>query len=316
MANEPDLPLTEQGIESLRTRHYNATLVDRRDIHEELAIFRVRPDGGVPRFMAGQYVAVGLGYWEPRVAEAQAEEIPPAKQQKLVRRAYSISCPMMDDSGQLRPCPTWDFLELYVTLVRQAEGPPALTPRLFKLQVGARLTVERHIVGRYVLDGIHEADNVLMLGTGTGEAPHNAMLAELLARGHRGRIAVATGVRSRRDLGYVETHHRLMTRFPNYRYISYTTRDPENLDAGHPAYVGKQYLQKMFMTGQLARDAGFEIEPSRTHVFLCGNPAMIGYQPPGAPPLREPGMLQLLEEHGFSREHHGTVGSVRFEKYW
>jgi ferredoxin--NADP+ reductase len=308
--------LAPDEIDALRLRHYNATLLERRDIHADLAVFRIRPDGGIPTFAAGQYLAVGLGYWEPRVAGAQPETLPVAKQQKLVRRAYSISCPLVGPDGGPRPCSTWDFLEFYVTLVREAAEPPALTPRLFGLQPGARLSVERHVVGRYVLEGIEPDEDVLMLGTGTGEAPHNAMAAELLARGHRGRIAVATGVRSRSDLAYLAEHRRLMERFPHYRYLSYTTRDPENLDPRHPHYVGKQYLQKLWASGQLQRDAGMSCDPARTHLFLCGNPAMIGYQPPGAAALAEPGMLQLLEADGYNREHTGRPGTIRFEKYW
>ena len=42
---------------------------------------------------------------------------------------------------------------------------------------------------------------MLFLATGTGEAPHNYMLWELLRRGHTGRILSACCVRYRRDLG-------------------------------------------------------------------------------------------------------------------
>ncbi len=87
-----------------------------------------------------------------------------------------------------------------------------------------------------------------------------------------------------------------MKRFPQYRYLPFTTRDPENLDPSHPKYVGKQYLQDLFTSGQLAEAAGDDLSPSNTHVFLCGNPAMIGYVPPGGQPLTKPGMLPILRD--------------------
>jgi len=52
-------------------------------------------------------------------------------------------------------------------------------------------------------------------------------------------------------------------------------------------------------------------------VFLCGNPAMIGYVPPGADPPSTPGMLPLLRDAGFTDESDSSgPGTIRFEKYW
>ena len=73
-----------------------------------------------------------------------------------------------------------------------------------------------------------------------------------------------------------------MRQFPQYCYLPYTTREPINLDSHHPQYVGKQYLQELFTSGKLASAANTDFIPEKTHVFLCGNPAMIGYVPPGA----------------------------------
>ena len=69
------------------------------------------------------------------------------------------------------------------------------------------------------------------------------------------------------------------------------------------------------VAGKLAEAADDPLSPSNTHVFLCGNPAMIGYVAPGAEPPAKPGMLPLLEEAGFSNDAEGA-GSFRFEKYW
>jgi len=326
---------------SLRDQFYNATIIDRIDVTEDLARFRIRCDQPVSPFQPGQYVALGCGNWEPRLRGTQAEEVPVKKARKLVRRAYSISCPMVDCPGGvadgddqhaeaavpadptecLLPVDKIDYLEFYITLVRRAtttsSKPPALTPRLFGKKAGDRMVVEKKITGRYLLGQIDSDDTVLMLGTGTGEAPHNAMATTLLAGGHRGRIVVATSVRYRRDAAYLTQHRRLMQWFPNYCYLPLTTREPENIDPAHPQYVGKQYLQRLFQSGQLAELAGTELTPKTTHVFLCGNPDMIGYVPPGADIPERPGMLPLLRQAGF---RDGDVpdgpGVIRFEKYW
>jgi len=312
---------TEFKAAELRATHYNATVIDRIDVTEDLYRIRVRPDQGFQPYEPGQYVALGLGYWEPRIQPSQAEVVPEAKQNKLVRRAYSISCPMLDSNGKLLTCNEVDYLEFYIALVRGSDAStapaPALTPRLFLLNVGDRLNVAPKITGHYTLQGIGQHDTVLMISTGTGEAPHNAMATELLAKGHRGNVIQVTTVRRRIDLGYLEQQRVLMTQYDNYRYLPITTREPENLDPSHPNHVGKQYVQELFLSGQLSQWVGDPLSPSNTHAFLCGNPTMIGFVPPGAPPLAQPGMLQVLETAGFSaKDKEPICGHIRFEKYW
>ncbi|TWT91551.1 ferredoxin--NADP reductase [Stieleria varia] len=313
--------VSEIEVQNLRSKLYNATVIDRIDCHENLAIFRVRPDAGVPRFQPGQYVTLGLGYWEPRLSGTQPDQVPANKLKRVAQRAYSISCPLLGEDGRIAPVDSLAYLEFYITLVRSSgspdKSPPVLTPRLFQLAVGDRVAVGKKVVGNYTLGAIAPEDTVLMLGTGTGEAPHNAMTATLLSRGHRGRIVNVTSVRYFGDLGYQPQHERLMQAYPQYRYLSYTTREPINLDPAMPGYVGKQYLQDLFTSGRLAEAAGDPLSPTNTHVFLCGNPSMIGYVPPGGDPLPTPGMLPLLREAGFHEHHeHEGPGRILFEKYW
>jgi ferredoxin--NADP+ reductase len=182
------------------------------------------------------------------------------------------------------------------------------------------LFVEPRSSGAYTLDSVGPNNDVALFATGTGEAPHNAMLAELLTRGHAGRIINATCVRWQRDLAYAAAHRQLERRYPNYRYLTLTTREPENLDASHPRYVGKQYLQQYVQSDQFEQDSGLVLDPARVHVFLCGSPAMIGA------PVRQPdalrrepqpgGMLDVLHRRGFTPDEPGRPGNVHFERYW
>jgi ferredoxin--NADP+ reductase len=308
-------------IERLCLENYNSSVVKVAQPHDELMIIRVRPDRGVLHFQAGQYTVLGLGYWEPRVAGAQEEPPGSFDPRKIVKRAYSMSCSMLDDRGNLVRAISSSYLEFYITLVRRAERqPPALTPRLFKLREGDRIFCGPHVHGHYTLRAVGRDDCVIFAATGTGEAPHNAMLADLLATGHRGQIVMATCVRRKTDLAYLNTHRELEHRYVNYRYLTLTTREPENLDATLPGYIGRRYLQDYFMSGDFERDAGIELSAQHTHVFLCGNPTMIGVPHHTHDPARrypQPlGLVEVLERRGFCVDQPHEPGNIHFEKYW
>src|SRR2546421_894148 len=132
--------MTPEEIAELRKKHYNATVASLKLGNEDLMILRVRPDAGVHPHRPGQYSTLGMGHWEPRAPGCQ-EEIPkPGEEKKLIRRAYSISCSILDEAGAVPDRAKQDWLEFYIVLVRQAEkAAPALTPRLFLLEEGSRL---------------------------------------------------------------------------------------------------------------------------------------------------------------------------------
>jgi ferredoxin--NADP+ reductase len=160
----------------------------------------------------------------------------------------------------------------------------------------------------------------VFVATGTGEAPHNAMIAQLLAAGHRGRIVAVTCVRYRRDLAYLSAHRTLQAMFANYQYVPLTTREPENLEPCVADYVGKRYVQDYFRSGDFERDTGLALRPDRLHVFLCGNPRMIGAprrEAGGTAALqRLPGMSEVLAERGFTLDQPGALGNIHAERYW
>jgi ferredoxin--NADP+ reductase len=311
--------MTPEQIAELRRKHYNATLVWLRRANPELAILRVRPDFPRPPHKPGQYSSLGLGYWEARAPGCQEEQLKPGDETRLAQRAYSISCSVLtDDHAKLLDVAATDYLEFYVVLVRESTkaNPPALTPRLFLLQEGDRLFLSKKITGHFTLDPVKPGDAVVFLGTGTGEAPHNYMLWELLTRGHTGRILSVCCVRYLRDLAYLDMHQELMRRFPNYTYLTLTTR--EALTAGR-----KVYIQELLTSGQLEEALGAALAPETTHVYLCGNPNMIGV------PVKDretgqrtypqpPGVIEILERRGFQVDQPQAKikGNIHFEEYW
>jgi ferredoxin--NADP+ reductase len=310
--------MTPTQIADLRRQKYNATVVRLHKLHSDLLTVRIRPDFPRPAHKPGQYTVLGLGFWEPRIPGCQEEHLDPANLGKLARRAYSISCPVLDDEGHLLDVEQTDWLEFYIVLVRESDRPqpPALTPRLFLLREGERLHLGETITGHYNLDGVEPDHTVLFLSTGTGEAPHNYMLWQLLNRKHPGRILSACCVRYQRDLGYRHLHETLMARYPNYTYVPLLTREPSV--AGQ-----KVYIQDLITSGELERTLGQPLDPARTHVYLCGNPKMIGV-PEKNPETGEgvypqpPGVIEILTRRGFQMEVRARKfrGNIHFEEYW
>jgi ferredoxin--NADP+ reductase len=193
---------------------------------------------------------------------------------------------------------------------------PALTPRLFLLREGDRLFMQEKITGHFTLDPVQPGDTVLFLSTGTGEAPHNYMLWELLRRGHSGRILSACCVRYQRDLAYLTIQQELMRRYPNYIYLALTTREAQTV--GH-----KVYIQDLITSGDLERVVGHPLDPARTHVYLCGNPKMIGVpvkdRDTGAIGYPQPlGVIEILVRRGFKLDEPAKKfkGNIHFEEYW
>src|SRR5262245_42072575 len=262
--------MTPEQIQDLRQKRYNATVARLRKHNPDLMTVRVKPDQPVQSHLPGQYTSLGLGNWEPRFPGCQEEHLKPGDESKVVRRAYSIGHPILDDDGTLF-APQLEWLEFYIVLVRDSGDPAkpaALTPRLFMLREGDRLSIIDKITGHFTLESVKPDDTVLFLSTGTGEAPHNYMLWELLRRNHPGRILSACCVRYRRDLAYLETQRELERRHPNYSYLPLTTRE---------AGVGKKvYIQDLITSGQLEETLGRPLDAGHTHVYLCGNPNMIG----------------------------------------
>jgi ferredoxin--NADP+ reductase len=310
--------MTPEQIVQFRREKYNATVVGLVKVNPDLMIIRIRPDVARPPHRPGQYTTLGLGFWEPRQPGCQEETLVPGEETKLARRSYSISCPILDDKGALMEHYGSDWLEFYIVLVRESSktNPPALTPRLFLLREGDRLHLGEKITGHFTLEGVKPDDTVLFLSTGTGEAPHNYLLWELLRRRHAGPILSACCVRYRQDLAYRGTHELVVRQHHNCAYLPLTTRE----DVG-PA--GKLYIQDLITSGALEKRLGRALDPARTHVYLCGNPAMIGLPEKDRTTgemvyPKPPGIVELLTRRGFQVDQPAQKirGNIHYEEYW
>jgi len=303
LVSEP-CAMTLQEIETLRKKYYNATVSQIIECDEGLWRIRIKPDGPMQAFHPGQYTTIGLGTWEPRHPKAQPEPPNPANEGKLLRRAYSMSHPMLDDETHHLIAPEKvDYYEFYITLVLQGDDPkkpPAFTPRLFSTQEGDRISFGPKITGHYTLESVDLAKTptLFFFATGTGEAPHNAMIWHLLSKGYCGQIVSAVTTRHKTEQAYRSVHETLIQKFPNYHYIPIATRD------GGP----KVYIQDLITQGVLEKDYPVKIDPQTAHVFLCGNPAMI---------TGDKGVVKVLEGRGFTVYGvKNPQGQIHFESYW
>ncbi|MEM1333235.1 MAG: ferredoxin--NADP reductase, partial [Actinomycetota bacterium] len=299
------------AIAELRAEHYNATITHFEPHHSDLWVLRVKPDSGDTSYLPGQYASLGLGFWEPRIDDAPDPEAE-KRWDKLIRRSYSISSRMFDEYGYLTDDGGVDELEFYIVLVAPTDdNTPALTPRLALKEVGDRIYMGPKVAGRYTLDAVKDPNaEVVFFGTGTGEAPHNGMVVELLRKGHSGPIVSAVTVRQNADLGYERQHRELEERFPNYHYLPMPTREPG---------VPKRYLQDLIRDDDFAK-IGVPLNAATTHVFLCGNPAMIGLPEKGDDGAEHfpatTGVAELLVERGFKLDRRNDPGNIHYEEYW
>lgn len=282
-------------------------------------LFGVKPDDGPVSFTPGHYTSLGLGYWEPRIDDVLEADID-TKWSKLVRRSYSVSSPMFTsddyhvDNGiaDLARCEDLEDIEIYAVLVRpQADFVPGLTPRLALKHVGDRLFMGNKMAGRYCATAVEDPHAPLVfLSTGTGEAPQVAMIVELLRRGHAGPIVSVVTARRWSDLVYLDKNRALEKRFENYTYLPIPTREPD---------VEKRYVQDVVRTDFTSENLGIELDPTRTHVFVCGNPDMIGLPDESGDKLAYPeptGVVELLVERGFKLDKRKDPGNIHFEEFW
>ena len=224
---------------SLASDHYNATLVRRVDMTDDLAAIWVRFDGEPVRFDPGQYMTIGV----------YADD-------KLVQRPYSVaSAPSVAGT---------EGYEFYVRLV------PVLrfTTLLWRLPIGHGMRMIGP-KGRFVLEPGDDRTH-LYVSTGTGIAPFISMMRETLAERRARRTVVLHGCSFVDELGYrdlLEGWERDGT-YP-VRYIPTISRPSDPRNAGWTGRTGRAEA----VVSSVCKDLG--LKPEKTVVYICGNPEMI-----------------------------------------
>lgn len=144
---------------------YNATLVERIDLTDALALFRLQPDqppATQPWFVPGQYCVIGAN-------NAQRPEL------GSVRRSMSIASAPEHEGP----------IEFYIRWVGKPDSENPLTHLLWKMKAGDRMYMRVVAAGVFTIKDTIGADDPrlrVMVAAGTGSAPFVSMVRSEVCR--------------------------------------------------------------------------------------------------------------------------------------
>lgn len=234
------IPRKLPGMALTTDKFFTATITSRREISHDLWAIRVDP-GGPFTFTAGQYATLG--------ADGASGH---------VERAYSILS-----------SPHEPELEFFVELV--PEG--ALTPLLYRLNVGDTLSLRKAPKGRFLIDIAATQADHLFLCTVTGVAPFLSLVRTRARDWREGRfngdrrLYLIQGASLSSELGYREEIETLARELPWLTYVPTVSRpwdDPDwRGEIGRVDDLIRKYADQWFP------------DPAGGVAHLCGHPAMI-----------------------------------------
>jgi ferredoxin--NADP+ reductase len=125
------------------------------------------------------------------------------------------------------------------------------------------------------------------------------------------RIILLHGVRNATELAYRNELISLTQRSGNqsaqFIYLPVTSQEPLTCDLS-PSITSQwrdaARLTTLLVSGELEQRVGVALEPARSRIMLCGNPAMVTE------------MRGLLSERGFAPGRRGVAGNLAVENYW
>ena len=244
-------------------KFYRARVVSRQDFSPDLWVIRVDP-GGEFRFAPGQYATLGVPSGD-----------------KLIERPYSIAS-----------APFEKELEFFIELVPTG----ALTPLLYKLNVGDEVLMRKLAKGRFTLDTKSGRTNHLLICTVTGLAPFVSYVRALSKDWKEGRYAgehklfLLEGASRSWEFGYQKEMEKAAAEVPWLKYVTTVSRPWEDAawtgETGRVDELVRKYADQWGVTG--ANACG----------YLCGNGDMIEH------------VKGILKRAGFPKE------TVKEEVYW
>jgi ferredoxin--NADP+ reductase len=260
---------------------YNSTISGKIQLTPDLMILRIKTDEPRKGFEAGQYTTIGVLGSEARSHNSvlPIETIP---NNELITRPYSIASANHETSN----------FEFYISHVKSGQ----LTPRLFNLSLGSRMWIDTKILGVFSLNDTPENCNIVMVATGTGLAPYVSFLRSHLKEHQNIKMAVIHGAAYPWDLGYRSEMEFIRDNFDNFKYY------PTLLKADD-SWAGKRgYIEQHLEAGVLEA-GGIEIDPQKTHFYLCGNPKMVS------------SVTGFLEKKGYWKHSKKKPGALHIEEY-
>ena len=137
-----------------------------------------------------------------------------------------------------------------------------------------------------------------MVATGTGMAPYLSFLRSYLAARPESKMAIIQGAAKQWDLGYYSELTFLENTFSNFSYVPTLTEADETWN-GY-----EMWIEEMLDADILKKEAGIDIDPSKTHFFLCGNPKMVE------------NVSGWLLEREYTKHTRKEPGALHIEEFW
>jgi ferredoxin--NADP+ reductase len=237
-----------------------------KNVHWTENLFSLKIDADVDSFIAGQFTSLGLVIDGERIA-----------------RPYSYL-----SSPDQRP------LEFFFYT---ATGG-ALSNAMVSLQAGDSIWIKQQANGFFTLNEVPTADDLWMLGTGTGVAPFLSILNTNEPWQRFKNIVLVHAVRTQSDLRYQEMIGRLQQAYGDrFIFQAFVSREkiPGTIHGRVPAAIEN---------GSLQRAIDMPLTPDRSQLMLCGNPDMVK------------DTVELLKIQGFSKNRRRTPGQITVENYW
>ena len=210
--------------------------------------------------------------------------------------------------------PSEDALEFFSVVVPDGK----FSPKLAALTPGDTLWINKTVFGFLTLEQFASGEDLWLISTGTGLSAYISMLREASTWQRFKRIVVLHGVRHAGELAYrdelltLQSQHGANAGTTDSAraamvYLPVTSQEPLSLSlspAIQPGHLSASRLTTLLTCGELEARAGVTLEPDRSRVMLCGNPAMVTE------------MRGLLAERGFAAGRRGVAGNLAVENYW
>ncbi len=265
-------------------------------LREDLVIIRIVPENGMPDYVTGQFVTIGMPI--------------PNENYKLVRRAYSIASHPENRK----------YYEFVIRWVRKPL-PGRVTTELFYASEGDELyignpTGKALTINETLHDGKKDERRIICVGGGTGLAPFIAFANHLHDIGDKREIIVLHGASYVDELSYkkmltdleLESIERGKDEW-NFKYRAAISRPKEYFNRSWSGHTGR--VESFFKPGKnglspVEELVGEKITPENTIIYICGYQGTID------------GVLDFVGPKGFVTEHDKKEDgsfAVKFESY-
>ncbi|MEY8712379.1 ferredoxin--NADP(+) reductase [Mangrovibacter phragmitis] len=235
--------------------------------HWTETLFSLTLNAPVAPFTAGQFAKLSL--------EIDGER---------VQRAYSyVNAPANPN------------LEFYLVTVPGGK----LSPHLSALKPGDPIQVTASAAGFFVLDEVPDCQTLWMLATGTAIGPYLSILQQGDDLERFEHIVLVHAVRHAADLSYLPLMLSLQQQLNDKLRIQ-TVVSRETTTG---ALTGR--IPALIESGALEAATGLALDPTTSHVMLCGNPDMV----------RDTQTL-LKETRGMTKHLRRRPGHMTAEHYW